>query len=352
MSDFIGCRSCDSPYCKGCNMKTLADMLHNGVFDYLMNENRAISYTPAPIVQGDKKTSTNPGIRPMTITRYAIIIEECIGQAIYGIYPTAEEAEIIKSNLESEYIHPHIQEVPFQLTSEEETTIFEAIQQDYFENEVSEAIADMFSYDESDEEDEVLIQTFRDRYNLSLPDLLHGASPVSEEKGILNEIKRIYAKYQDDNGSNLRDAIRETLKSREMDVAANTAEQETETYVHDLYSENVRKTKEKVLAHIKKAGHNSVAEYVTYKIRIYGNDRYNVEAYNDKNAVPTQTINGIGAYSLMEAWYDLLVTCEGDTYYITDERDGSILVGGAFDPDDDAIILENLGYDVEEIFKD
>lgn len=127
---------------------------------------------------------------------------------------------------------------------------------------------------------------------------------------------------------------------------------ENQARIFDLYSENVRKTKEKVLARIKKAEPNPFADNITYKIRIYGNDRYNVEAYNDKNAVPTQTIKGVGVCRLMETWYDLLVSCEGDTYCITNEQDGSILVGGALDPDDDAIILGELGLDVDEIFKD
>ena len=42
MAEYIACRRCDSPYCKGCNLKRLETMLENGKFDCLMNENRAI----------------------------------------------------------------------------------------------------------------------------------------------------------------------------------------------------------------------------------------------------------------------------------------------------------------------
>ena len=43
MAEYIACRSCDSPDCKGCNLKRLETMLENGEFDCLMNENRAIN---------------------------------------------------------------------------------------------------------------------------------------------------------------------------------------------------------------------------------------------------------------------------------------------------------------------
>ena len=42
MAEYITCRRCDSPDCKGCNLKRLETMLKNGKFDCLMNENRAI----------------------------------------------------------------------------------------------------------------------------------------------------------------------------------------------------------------------------------------------------------------------------------------------------------------------
>lgn len=42
MAEYIACRRCDSPDCKGCNLKRLETMLENGKFDCLMNENRAI----------------------------------------------------------------------------------------------------------------------------------------------------------------------------------------------------------------------------------------------------------------------------------------------------------------------
>lgn len=42
MAEYIRCRECDSPYCKGCNLKNLETMLRNGKFDCIMNENRCI----------------------------------------------------------------------------------------------------------------------------------------------------------------------------------------------------------------------------------------------------------------------------------------------------------------------
>ena len=43
MAEYIGCRNCESPDCKGCNLKNLETMLNNGKFDYMMNENRCIN---------------------------------------------------------------------------------------------------------------------------------------------------------------------------------------------------------------------------------------------------------------------------------------------------------------------
>ena len=43
MAEYIGCRNCESPDCKGCNLKNLETMLNNGKFDCLMNENRCIN---------------------------------------------------------------------------------------------------------------------------------------------------------------------------------------------------------------------------------------------------------------------------------------------------------------------
>ncbi len=42
----IGCRSCDSKNCSGCNLLTLEEMLHKGEFDCLMDESRSIVATP------------------------------------------------------------------------------------------------------------------------------------------------------------------------------------------------------------------------------------------------------------------------------------------------------------------
>ena len=45
MAEYIDCRNCDSPNCKGCNIYTLATMLNAGKFDCLMNANRSINPT-------------------------------------------------------------------------------------------------------------------------------------------------------------------------------------------------------------------------------------------------------------------------------------------------------------------
>ena len=52
MAEYIGCRKCDSTYCKGCNLKNLETMLRNGKFDCIMNENRCINTDAdvAPVV--------------------------------------------------------------------------------------------------------------------------------------------------------------------------------------------------------------------------------------------------------------------------------------------------------------
>ena len=54
MAEYIGCRECDSPYCKGCNLKNLETMLRSGKFDCIMNENRCINTTAdvAPVRHG------------------------------------------------------------------------------------------------------------------------------------------------------------------------------------------------------------------------------------------------------------------------------------------------------------
>ena len=54
MAEYIACRNCDSPGCKGCNLKNLETMLNNGKFDCLMNENHCInpSADVAPMLHG------------------------------------------------------------------------------------------------------------------------------------------------------------------------------------------------------------------------------------------------------------------------------------------------------------
>ena len=43
MAEYIKCRNCESPDCKGCNIKNLETMLNNGKFDCLMNGNRCVN---------------------------------------------------------------------------------------------------------------------------------------------------------------------------------------------------------------------------------------------------------------------------------------------------------------------
>ena len=61
MNEYIGCRNCNSPNCKGCNIKTLEMMLNNGKFDCLMNENRCINPAAdvAPVVHGRWETNSD-----------------------------------------------------------------------------------------------------------------------------------------------------------------------------------------------------------------------------------------------------------------------------------------------------
>lgn len=51
MGDYIKCRSCESPYCKGCNLKRLEMMLENGKFDV------------APVLHGRWNTAYKSGIK-------------------------------------------------------------------------------------------------------------------------------------------------------------------------------------------------------------------------------------------------------------------------------------------------
>lgn len=46
MADLIECRDCDSPHCDGCNIYTLAMMLHRGELDCLMDEHYSIVKAP------------------------------------------------------------------------------------------------------------------------------------------------------------------------------------------------------------------------------------------------------------------------------------------------------------------
>ena len=68
MDEYIGCRNCNSPNCKGCNIKTLETMLNNGKFDCLMNENRCInpSADVAPVRHGRWEFKDDDGAYPWT----------------------------------------------------------------------------------------------------------------------------------------------------------------------------------------------------------------------------------------------------------------------------------------------
>ena len=54
MAEYIKCRNCESPDCKGCNLKNLETMLNNGKFDCMMNGNRCINQfaDAAPVRHG------------------------------------------------------------------------------------------------------------------------------------------------------------------------------------------------------------------------------------------------------------------------------------------------------------
>lgn len=54
MAKYIECRNCDSPNCDGCNIHTLATMLHKGKLDSLMDMHHSINPTAdvAPVVHG------------------------------------------------------------------------------------------------------------------------------------------------------------------------------------------------------------------------------------------------------------------------------------------------------------
>ena len=54
MAEYIKCRNCESPDCKGCNLKNLETMLKNGKFDCLMNGNRCVNKSAdvAPVRHG------------------------------------------------------------------------------------------------------------------------------------------------------------------------------------------------------------------------------------------------------------------------------------------------------------
>ena len=52
MAEWIECRDCPSPDCRGCNLYTLAEMLRAGRFDGLMDGNRAVHDAEVVPVRG------------------------------------------------------------------------------------------------------------------------------------------------------------------------------------------------------------------------------------------------------------------------------------------------------------
>ena len=76
MAEYIGCRNCDSPDCKGCNLKNLETMLNNGKFDCLMNENRCINpFEDVATVRHGRWIDAYPDIEPNPMFMYGICSE-------------------------------------------------------------------------------------------------------------------------------------------------------------------------------------------------------------------------------------------------------------------------------------
>ena len=76
MAEYIECRNCDSPDCKGCNLKNLETMLNNGKFDCLMNENRCINPSEdVATVRHGRWIDAYPDIEPNPMFMYGICSE-------------------------------------------------------------------------------------------------------------------------------------------------------------------------------------------------------------------------------------------------------------------------------------
>lgn len=71
-----------------------------------------------------------------------------------------------------------------------------------------------------------------------------------------------------------------------------------------------------------------------YEIRIY-NERYNVDRnYYTGNEDIKKSVWCDTPTNLVDKWYELLKTEEGETYSVWDHTVNDIIVGGAFDPND------------------
>lgn len=53
-NELIGCRTCSSPGCKGCNMFTLYKALNAGKFDALMSDNHTLHDSDLDIFERDR----------------------------------------------------------------------------------------------------------------------------------------------------------------------------------------------------------------------------------------------------------------------------------------------------------
>ena len=83
----IGCRSCDSKNCGGCNLLTLEEMLHKGDLDCLMDDSRSIVATPESLRPKGRWAAINADCRGYanafecsnceTISHTHIYMKEC-----------------------------------------------------------------------------------------------------------------------------------------------------------------------------------------------------------------------------------------------------------------------------------
>ena len=88
MAEYIGCRNCSSPDCRGCNVYTLAMMLSTGKFDCLMNGNRCVDRFAdvAPVRHGRwLKTEEPLGWQEVDCIECSACHESWIADEDYGL---------------------------------------------------------------------------------------------------------------------------------------------------------------------------------------------------------------------------------------------------------------------------